>query len=142
MKKLLLAFVFLLISASPALAHPGRTAADGCHYCRTNCAKWGVAQDERHCHNAPAVTAAPARVYTPAPTRIATPTPTKKPTTTPTKTPTPTATPTPTEEITPSPTPTIEVSPTPTETASPAVPAVKSARTGGFWSWLSRLFKK
>lgn len=32
-------------------AHPGRTAADGCHYCRTNCEKWGVEQDARHCHN-------------------------------------------------------------------------------------------
>ena len=23
-------------------AHSGRTASDGCHYCRTNCDKWGV----------------------------------------------------------------------------------------------------
>ena len=32
------------------LAHPGRTASDGCHYCRTNCSSWGVAWDTRHCH--------------------------------------------------------------------------------------------
>ena len=31
-------------------AHPGATAADGCHYCRTNCDKYGVAWNERHCH--------------------------------------------------------------------------------------------
>lgn len=36
--------------AVPAYAHPGNTAADGCHYCRTNCDKWGVEWDERHCH--------------------------------------------------------------------------------------------
>ena len=33
-----------------ASAHPGRTAADGCHYCRTNCDTWGVPWNERHCH--------------------------------------------------------------------------------------------
>jgi endonuclease YncB( thermonuclease family) len=51
MKKLLLlfAFVFLFV-VSPAEAHPGNTAADGCHYCRTNCDKWGVPWGERHCH--------------------------------------------------------------------------------------------
>jgi hypothetical protein len=31
-------------------AHPGNTASDGCHYCRTNCDKWGEAWGERHCH--------------------------------------------------------------------------------------------
>lgn len=40
----------LLISI-PAFAHPGNTAADGCHYCRTNCDYWGVPWNERHCHN-------------------------------------------------------------------------------------------
>lgn len=33
------------------MAHPGNTASDGCHYCRTNCDKWGVPWNERHCHN-------------------------------------------------------------------------------------------
>lgn len=43
---------FCLI-ALPAVAHPGRTASDGCHFCKTNCAKWGVPQGQRHCHYAP-----------------------------------------------------------------------------------------
>lgn len=33
-----------------SFAHPGRTASDGCHYCRTNCEKWGVPKNQRHCH--------------------------------------------------------------------------------------------
>ncbi len=33
-----------------SLAHPGNTASDGCHYCRTNCTSWGVAWNQRHCH--------------------------------------------------------------------------------------------
>ena len=46
-KLILLAVV---LTATPAFAHPGRTAADGCHYCRTNCDKWGEVAGERHCH--------------------------------------------------------------------------------------------
>lgn len=42
----LLAFLY----AAPTQAHPGRTANDGCHYCRTNCDSWGVAWNARHCH--------------------------------------------------------------------------------------------
>ena len=38
------------LTASPAGAHPGNRAADGCHYCRTNCTKWGEVAGERHCH--------------------------------------------------------------------------------------------
>ena len=45
----LLALVVAL-TASPAGAHPGNVAADGCHYCRTNCTKWGEVEGERHCH--------------------------------------------------------------------------------------------
>jgi hypothetical protein len=33
-----------------SFAHPGRTAADGYHYCRTNCDTWGVPWNERHTH--------------------------------------------------------------------------------------------
>ena len=53
-------------------AHPGRTAGDGCHYCRTNCDSWGIAWNERHCHggSAPVRTApvqsAPAKPAVPA----------------------------------------------------------------------------
>ena len=32
-------------------AHPGGLDDNGCHYCRTNCAKWGLNQDEYHCHS-------------------------------------------------------------------------------------------
>ena len=45
-----LAGLAVFFMASPALAHPGNVAADGCHYCRTNCAKWGEVYGERHCH--------------------------------------------------------------------------------------------
>lgn len=40
----------LFIFSAQIQAHPGRTAADGCHYCRTNCGQWGVASNKRHCH--------------------------------------------------------------------------------------------
>lgn len=46
------AAVLIFGFGSEANAHPGNTAADGCHYCRTNCDKWGVPWNERHCHNA------------------------------------------------------------------------------------------
>lgn len=34
-----------------ATAHPGRTDAKGGHYCRTNCAKYGLKDGEYHYHN-------------------------------------------------------------------------------------------
>ena len=42
--------VLLVLLALDAAGHPGGTAADGCHYCRTNCDRWNVEADERHCH--------------------------------------------------------------------------------------------
>ncbi len=42
---------FLLITPNKVEAHPGRTDANGCHYCRTNCAKWGLSDGQYHCHN-------------------------------------------------------------------------------------------
>ena len=47
-----IAFLALVmaLTTSAAFAHPGGLAADGCHYCRTNCAQWGVATGVRHCH--------------------------------------------------------------------------------------------
>ena len=42
-------FIYTFIPLAVS-AHPGNTASDGCHYCRTNCDKWGVAWNERHCH--------------------------------------------------------------------------------------------
>jgi len=47
----LVIFISLGFFLAPhAEAHPGRTAADGCHYCRTNCDYWGVPWNTRHCH--------------------------------------------------------------------------------------------
>lgn len=45
-------FLVILFALVPfASAHPGNTASDGCHYCRTNCGYWGVPWYTRHCHN-------------------------------------------------------------------------------------------
>lgn len=52
-KLIILAFVLLLILPLSVFAHPGRTDAQGCHTCRTNCASWGLANGEYHCHNKP-----------------------------------------------------------------------------------------
>jgi len=49
-KRLILVLAILLLLPAFVSAHPGRTAADGCHYCRTNCDKWGVPWNKRHCH--------------------------------------------------------------------------------------------
>lgn len=42
--------VFFVLSANVSIAHPGNTASDGCHYCRTNCESWGYDYGTRHCH--------------------------------------------------------------------------------------------
>ena len=47
---LMLAGLAVFFTASPAPAHPGNVAADGCHHCWTNCPKWGEVYGERHCH--------------------------------------------------------------------------------------------
>ncbi len=43
-KKIFLASSICCILLLPSLAsaHPGRTDSNGGHYCRTNCAKWGL----------------------------------------------------------------------------------------------------
>lgn len=54
MKKIMLNTILtVVLSVTPTitLAHPGNTAGDGCHYCRTNCDYWGEEWDVRHCHN-------------------------------------------------------------------------------------------
>ena len=78
--------VFLTITLStlvlgpPVYAHPGNTASDGCHYCRTNCDKWGEAWDERHCHSGgaqlPPITT---KKSTPLPTKMIASSPTPSP---------------------------------------------------------------
>lgn len=53
----------VVLMANSAFAHPGRTAADGCHYCRTNCAKWGEVAGARHCHGQKSQRPTPAPRY-------------------------------------------------------------------------------
>ncbi|HUW71898.1 MAG TPA: YHYH domain-containing protein [Candidatus Humimicrobiaceae bacterium] len=43
----------LVIFPITIFAHPGRTDANGCHTCRTNCEKWRLSYGEYHCHNKP-----------------------------------------------------------------------------------------
>lgn len=48
--------------AGPALlAHPGGKNAQGCHTCRTNCAKWGLSNGQYHCHGGGTGAAPPRR---------------------------------------------------------------------------------
>ena len=42
--------LLVLFPVAPSWGHPGNTAADGCHFCRTNCAQWGEVAGTRHCH--------------------------------------------------------------------------------------------
>ena len=48
LKILLTTFLFM---PTIVFAHPGGLDSKGCHYCRTNCAKWGLEQNEYHCHS-------------------------------------------------------------------------------------------
>ena len=51
MSKFIILIALFIFPIEAVLAHPGRTASDGCHYCRTNCDKWGVPWNVRHCHH-------------------------------------------------------------------------------------------
>lgn len=51
MGKLVSILIVALLMITPISAHPGRTDANGGHYCRTNCAKWGLKDGEYHYHN-------------------------------------------------------------------------------------------
>ncbi len=88
-----LLIIISLFHARDSYAHPGGTAADGCHYCRTNCSKWGEIDGARHCHGATSNQSAPK----PKPTVVLTPIPTSgaKSTISPTNISTPTPTPSP-----------------------------------------------
>ncbi len=115
--------LLLILFPFSVSAHPGRTAADGCHYCRTNCDRWGVPWNQRHCHGGgdpPTNTPRPLPTWTPIPTR--TPFPTKIPT--PTNTPVPT--------ITPTPLPTKKVTITPKKNLNKTNKIKKKT----FWQWL------
>lgn len=128
-------FIFLLFG-NRVEAHPGNTASDGCHYCRTNCDKWGVPWNERHCHGNPSDSSTSSTTNTGTANNVANPTqmpyvpptsiPTQIPTRIPTSKPIPTKTPTPTITLTA--TPTEEPTPTVTSQTTP-VKEVKSATT-------------
>jgi len=130
----------LLIYATPSIAeaHPGRTASDGCHYCRTNCDKWGEAWGERHCHGgggsytAPVQETVQTQQAVPLPTN--TPVPLRLPTKIPTRMPTNTPTPTPTVVVSPTATatPTIQ----PTKKAHPLKTSIKPQKPQGFFDWV------
>lgn len=86
-RNILFSIAFLLLIPFFVQAHPGRTASDGCHYCRTNCDRWGVAWNERHCHSnyvAPVSTPRPTPKITSKPSPKISPNPNPKATTKPT----------------------------------------------------------
>lgn len=61
----ILIFILLLSVFVPlnVFAHPGGLDSKGCHYCRTNCAKWGLADNEYHCHSGNTYTNSSGQVY-------------------------------------------------------------------------------
>jgi len=103
----------IILFPQTSLAHPSRTASDGCHYCRTRCDYWGEIWNTRHCHGGSSY----ASIILNSPTQIPTSTPTNTPTPRPTNTPIPTNTPTLSPTSSPTPTPEVkgeetEVTPT------------------------------
>lgn len=46
----LITIMIVVLSPLCVEAHPGRTDSNGCHTCRTNCAKWGLRYGQYHCH--------------------------------------------------------------------------------------------
>lgn len=121
MKRSSVVFSLFLLSffilTTTIYAHPGNTAGDGCHYCRTNCDSWGVAWNQRHCHND----------YSPPPVIYYDPTPT------PTLTPTPTISPTPT--ITPTQKPTEVLGSQTKEQKTEQPPKTNRSLLQIIWSW-------
>lgn len=54
MKKFIFLLIINMLFISYVYAHPGRTDANGCHTCNTNCEKWGYEYGTKHCHNSSA----------------------------------------------------------------------------------------
>lgn len=50
-KKIIYVFMLSMLFISNVNAHPGRIDSNGCHICKTNCSKWGLENNEYHCHN-------------------------------------------------------------------------------------------
>lgn len=133
MKKAILLTIILLlfplIFSNSVFAHPGRTAADGCHYCRTRCDYWGVAWNERHCHGGGVVQGVQEQqpIYNP-PTSTPNPLPTWKPV--------PTNTPTPTNISTPKPTKSVLGITKTNKVTKKASSKTKIIKKKTFWQWL------
>jgi len=135
MKKFQIKYLILAVAMTvflfpfKVLAHPGRTASDGCHYCRTNCSSWGEVSGTRHCHGgytAPVVKQPPAPVITQPSPYIPKPSPTPVIIQTiPSPVPSPISTPK------PSPTPSPIQSPAPVSTQSPEVLGEKTESSSG-----------
>jgi len=127
---LLVVFLF----KTPVFAHPGRTASDGCHYCRTRCGYWGVPWNARHCHGG-TVPAPPPKVEpTPTPkiiVPVSTPTPTPISTPSPTSSPTPIPSPSPTPVSSPTPSPESQLTPEVKGTATQEVQPISTAEAIG-----------
>lgn len=123
MKRAIFLFLLLFFLFTPVTyAHPGNTASDGCHYCRTRCDYWGEAWNERHCHGGSSDTLPVQKTQTYEPPTVI---PTKYilPTQVTTKTPIKTATPTklPSKSLRPENTTTLEPSKEPTKEPSKEV---------------------
>lgn len=71
-KTLLIIFisVVILIMPTTVLAHPGGLDSSGCHYCRTNCGKWGLDTNEYHCHSGNTYSNSKGEVYDKSGTKI------------------------------------------------------------------------
>lgn len=80
--------ILLVLLPVIAQAHPGRTDSNGGHYCRTNCAKWGLKDGEYDYHNGSGGSNSKPAATT-KPTVKSTPKPTTKPKAKPTATPAP-----------------------------------------------------
>ena len=96
-KNIILIVLAISIVVSTSYAHSGRTASDGCHFCRTNCENYGYTYDTRHGHQGQICSTSKGSTdpsyssYIPPPTptpTVTTPTPTPT-VTTPTPTPIP-----------------------------------------------------
>jgi hypothetical protein len=155
--KLLIIFSlsFILVFSIPSIteAHPGRTASDGCHYCRTNCDQWGVPWNERHCHGGGDSTSGGSSGSNSAPVQETVQTqeigtlptntliPLRLPTRTPTRIPTKTPTLTLTVALTPSSTATPPPTRAPTRKPQPVQSSAKAQKPQGFFAWLFSLFR-
>lgn len=137
---LLLAVSLFVFGSTTANAHPGNTASDGCHYCRTNCDKWGIPWNERHCHGE--------TINTNTTTQQIAPSPEIQPTSTPIFEPTVRSTAKPTIEptaltSTASATLVATLSPQSSPTNKPNFTAkAKIKRSSGFWGWLMSFFNR